>query len=150
KEGLRTLPLAEDLARNLFKALDEEQRKTAYRDKPFPEPKQNTKEPDVGEPVGLAAAKMTDAQREILSKLVEAYAKRMPDEIAAEQLKQVKAAGTEKIHFAFTGATEPGKGYTYRVQGPTFVIEFLNMQADSAGNAANHIHSCWRNLKGDF
>ena len=24
------------------------------------------------------------------------------------------------------------------------------MQADSANNPANHIHSCWRNLAGDF
>jgi hypothetical protein len=36
------------------------------------------------------------------------------------------------------------------VQGPTFVIEFLNEQRDSAGNPANHIHSAWRNVKGDF
>jgi hypothetical protein len=36
------------------------------------------------------------------------------------------------------------------VQSPTFVIEFLNEQADSAGNVANHIHSAWRHIKGDF
>ena len=35
-------------------------------------------------------------------------------------------------------------------QGPTFVVEFLNMQADSANNPANHIHSVWRKIKGDF
>ena len=40
--------------------------------------------------------------------------------------------------------------HTYRVQGPTFVIEFLNVQADSANNPANHIHSAWRSLKNDF
>jgi len=36
------------------------------------------------------------------------------------------------------------------VQGPAFVIEFLNVQADGADNPANHIHSCWRHLTGDF
>jgi len=30
------------------------------------------------------------------------------------------------------------------------VIEFLNVQADSAKNPANHIHSAWRTLGGDF
>jgi hypothetical protein len=30
------------------------------------------------------------------------------------------------------------------------VIEYLNEQRDSAGNPANHIHSAWRNIKGDF
>jgi hypothetical protein len=66
-------------------------------------------------------------------------------------LSDIKEAGTDKVHFAFHQENDkPGKPYTYRVQGPTFVIEFLNVQADSAGNPANHIHSCWRNLQGDF
>jgi hypothetical protein len=150
KKGLRTLPQAEDLARALFKSLDEDQRQQAHRKKPFPEPGQQTAKPGVGPPTGLAAEKMKDKQRETLVRLVESYAQRMPQEIATEQMKQVRAAGVEKIHFAYTGGTSPGEPYTYRVQGPTFVIEFLNTQADSAGNPANHIHSVWRNLNGDF
>jgi hypothetical protein len=35
------------------------------------------------------------------------------------------------------------------VQGPTPVVEFLNVQADSAGNPANHIYSGWRRLPTD-
>jgi hypothetical protein len=73
------------------------------------------------------------------------------DEVAKAQLDDVNAAGLDKVHFAFARDDEkPGKPYTYRVQGPTFVIEFLNVQADSANNPANHIHSAWRNLNGDF
>ena len=33
----------------------------------------------------------------------------------------------------------------YRVQGPTFLIEYNNTQ-----NNANHVHSYWRDLAGDF
>ncbi len=150
KKGYQTLPETETLARKLFKSLDEDQQKVAYRDKPFPEPKQAMVAPSVGAPVGLAASKMKDDQRALLVKLVESYAHRMPPEVAAAELKQVRQAGVEKIHFAYTGATEPSKGHTYRVQGPTFVIEFLNVQADSAGNPANHIHSAWRRIEGDF
>ena len=51
---------------------------------------------------------------------------------------------------AYAGASESGKPHTYHIQGPTFLIEFLNVQKDGAGNPANHIHSCWRNLPGDF
>jgi hypothetical protein len=40
--------------------------------------------------------------------------------------------------------------HTDRVHGPTFVIEFLNNQKDSAGNPANHSHSVWRSLAGDY
>jgi Protein of unknown function (DUF3500) len=150
RAGLRTLPEAEDLARDLFKALDADQKKAAYRDKPFPEPAQGTAAPKLGPPQGVAAATLTGPQRDILKKLVQSYAHRMPAEVAEVELKRLRDAGVDKIHFAYTGGTEPGQGHTYRIQGPTFVIEFLNMQADSAGNPANHIHSVWRRIQGDF
>src|SRR5262249_60791318 len=94
--------------------------------------------------------KMTEKQRTTLQKLIKSYAERMPPDIAEMELKQVNEAGFDKIHFAYAGGTEPGEAYTYRIQGPTFVIEFLNVQADSARNPANHIHSAWRTIKGDF
>jgi hypothetical protein len=149
-KGLVTLPEAENLALQLFNALGDEQKKVAHRAKPFPEPQQNTIAPDVGPPTGLAVAKMNDRQKGLLVSLVEHYARRMPPEVAEAELRQIRKAGVDNIHFAFSGAAEHGKGHTYRVHGPTFVIEFLNMQADSAGNPANHIHSCWRRIQGDF
>src|SRR5262249_26125912 len=106
--------------------------------------------PSVGDPQGLPAVKMTDAQRARLLKVLEAYADRMPGDIAEEEMKQVKDAGLDKVFFAYAGGTEPGQPHTYRIQGPTFVVEFLNVQADSAKNPANHIHSSWRSTKGDF
>ena len=54
------------------------------------------------------------------------------------------------MHFAWAGATKPGVGHYYRVQGPTFLIEFVNVQPDAAGNIANHIHCVWRDMRGDF
>ncbi|MCC6420976.1 MAG: DUF3500 domain-containing protein [Gemmataceae bacterium] len=150
RKGLRTLPEAEDLALQLFQSLNEEQKQAAAHAKAFPEPKQKSPTPDVGPPVGLAAAKMTPKQKQVLERLVEAYARRMPQEIGQAELKGVRDAGIDKIHFAFSGGAERGQSHTYRVQGPTFVIEFLNNQRDGAGNPANHIHSCWRRIKGDF
>ena len=43
------------------------------------------------------------------------------------------------------GLSELHEPHHYRVQGPTFVIEYNNTQ-----NSANHVHSMWRNLTGDF
>jgi hypothetical protein len=151
RKGLETLPAAENLALKLFNLLDKDQKKLAHRGKdPFPEPQQGKPAPDVGPPVGLPASKMTKEQRETLMKLVEAYARRMPAEVADEELGGVRKGGVDNVHFAFSGQAERGKKHTYRVQGPTFVIEFLNEQGDSAGNPANHIHSAWRRLEGDF
>jgi len=74
----------------------------------------------------------------------------MPPNVGAAELKAAKDAGVEKIHFAYGGDAEPGKGYTYQVHGPTFVAQFLNVQPDGSGNPNNHIHSVWRNRIGDF
>ena len=84
------------------------------------------------------------------AELLRAYADRMPADIAENELARVKEAGIDKVHFAFAGGLDQGQAHTYRIQGPTFVIEFLNVQADSAKNPANHIHSSWRSLKNDF
>jgi len=151
RKGSKTLPEAEVLAKDLFNALDDDQKKVALQDKQFPEIEQGKAKPNVGPAKGLPASKMNKKQKAILLKLVASYADRMPDELAQFEMDRVEKAGTDKIHFAFARETEKrGKPYTYRVQGPTFVIEFLNVQPDSAGNPANHIHSAWRNLQGDF
>ena len=150
KKGVRPLEPSEQLAVELFKALDDDQKKVAFREEPFPEPEQKSVKPKVGEPVGLVASKMTPAQKDTLTRLLKSYTDRMPPDVGARELKQAKES-LEQVHFAFTGGDKKTKaGHTYRVQGPTFVIEFLNIQADSAGNPANHIHSVWRALGGDF
>jgi hypothetical protein len=150
KKGQRTLPEAEDFARDLFKSLDEVQKKVAYQEKQFGEIEEGKAKPNVGEAKGLPAEKMTETQRKTLQRLLQSYAERMPPEVAVVELKQVEDAGLEKVHFAYAGGVEEGEKHTYRIQGPTFVVEFLNVQEDSAKNPANHIHSSWRNIKGDF
>jgi hypothetical protein len=76
----------------------------------------------------------------------------MPEEVATERLSLIQAAegGWNDIHFAWAGAVEPGVGHYYRIEGATFVIEFVNVQPDAEGNMANHIHCVWRDKTGDF
>lgn len=151
KKGTQVLEGSEKLARELYQSLDAEQKKGATQEKQFAEIEQAKTKPNVGAPVGLPATKMTADQKAILKKLVVDYAQRLPEEISTVELNRVKEAGFDNIRFAVAGEIDKaGKPYTYRVQGPTFVIEFLNVQADSGGNPANHIHSSWRNLEGDF
>jgi hypothetical protein len=149
-KGKEALPEAEHPFRALVKLLDDDQRKVAEQKKQFPEIEEGKAKPGVGAAVGLAAAKMTAAQKAALEKLIHGYAERMRPDVAEVELAELKKAGLDQIHFAYHGDGTPGKPHTYRVQGPTFVIEFLNEQRDSAGNPANHIHSSWRNIRGDF
>ena len=53
------------------------------------------------------------------------------------------AAKTSK--FTWAGPADRSQPHAYRIQGPTFLIEFNNTQ-----NNANHVHSVWRNMLGDF
>ncbi|MBI3412330.1 MAG: DUF3500 domain-containing protein [Planctomycetes bacterium] len=149
-KGKRILAAAEDFANELFDSLSADQKALAAHAKPFPEPKQGKPTPEVGEAVGLPAATMTPAQKKSLTQLLRHYIERNPKDVADVEWKLVQDAGFDKVHFAYNGSTKPGEPRTYRVQGPTFVIEFLNSQYDSAGNPANHIHSAWRRIKGDF
>jgi hypothetical protein len=96
-------------------------------------------------PVGISAAELTPAQRDLLMKLVDVYAGYMTADTATDRLQKIRAAGVEKITFAWAGEAERGKRHYYRVQGPTFLIEYDNTQND-----ANHIHSIWRDFEGDF
>ena len=96
-------------------------------------------------PVGLPMSQMTPPQRDMLMKLIDSYASIMPPDIAAERMPRIKAAGIDKIMFAWSGAIEKGQQYQYQVQGPTFLIEHNNTQ-----NNGNHIHAVWRDFNGDF
>ncbi|MFM7151222.1 MAG: DUF3500 domain-containing protein [Gemmataceae bacterium] len=151
KKGLVPLPETIKPYRDLVDSLGDDQRKLARQAKLFPEIEEGKQRTSVGEPVGIPAAKLADEQKKVLWKLIEGYAQRMPSEVAMYELDEIRKADMDTVHFAYAqDESRPGKPYSYRVQGPTFVIEFLNEQGDSAGNPANHIHSSWRNRKGDF
>jgi hypothetical protein len=150
--GTRTLAEEEQLAFELLDSLDASQRTMAvvadtapkdYRDPGSPRPPRGVAE-------GLAANKMTEEQQQLLHKLLVAYASHLDDELAAARINEIELRGFGQVHFAWYGSEKPGVGHAYRVQGPTFVLELVNVQSDPAGTPANHIHSVWRRLKGDF
>ena len=150
--GTRTLAKEEQLAFDLVNGLDQAQKGEAIVAVQAPDDYRSPGQPQPphASPVGLAAAEMNDAQKKTLLLLLEAYNSHLQPSIAQDRLAAIKAAGLDRVYFAWAGATTPGVGHYYRVQGPTFVLELVNIQSDPAGNPANHIHSVWRSLQGDF
>jgi len=153
KKGTRILGKEEELAFTLVNSLNEEQAQVAVIDATAPKEIRGAGEPQPPQdtPVGLAADKLSEEQQKTLHGLIGEYLAAMPKEVSTKRLAEIEAAGgLPKIFFAWAGAKKPGVGHYYRVQGPTFLIEFVNTQPDAAGNPANHIHCVWRDVRGDF
>jgi hypothetical protein len=147
KKGLRILGAQEDSARALLMALDDSQRGKALVAAAAPNDisTMNTLDIKPLSPAGITADALSPAQRQMLMAIVDAYASAMAADVAAERLDKIRKAGVEKISFAWAGEAERGRRHYYRVQGPTFLIEYDNTQ-----NNANHVHSVWRDFEGDF
>jgi hypothetical protein len=98
------------------------------------------------EPKGIPASALTEAQREILRRLVLSYADRVPEEVADDERRfYLDPANLDAVHFAWAGGSERGQRHYYRVQGPRVLIEYDNTQ-----RAGNHCHAVWRDPVADF
>ena len=147
KKGMRPLARQEDAGRALLSSLDVSQRDVAIFDDVAPTNILAAMEPMVGPLAsqGIRASQLNAVQRALLMDIVEAYTSVMADEIAALRWEGLRAAGTDDISFAWAGGTSRGEVSYFRVQGPTFLIEYDNTQRDP-----NHVHSGWRDFDGDF
>ena len=147
REGLRVLGEDEDLGRQIVKSLDEGQKKIAIIDAKAPADVLFVpgKRPGPLEPAGIGWGALKPEQQALVWQLVELYATRLRPELAKADLARIEAAGKEKLTFAWAGGLEPGHGHYYRVQGPTFTLEYDNTQ-----NGANHPHSVWHDHANNF
>ena len=94
---------------------------------------------------GLSAADMDAAQRTALMGLVRLYVERVAPAVAQPALLALGTAGLSAVSFAWAGGLEPGTGHYYAVSGPTFLLEYDNVQ-----DCANHAHTVWRDLRRDW
>jgi hypothetical protein len=147
KKGFRVLDREQDAGRAMMMALDDGQKKTALIAEVAPTEILTKTEVITNplSPLGIPASALTPKQRELLMQLIDVYTSQMTADIASERQAEIKKGGLDKIAFAWAGPVEPGQKHYYRVQGPTFMIEFDNTQNDG-----NHIHSVWRDFESDF
>jgi hypothetical protein len=145
--GLRVLASEEDLARGLLKSLPSTQQQKAIlaAEAPADIITGNAPRVQMDAPEGLAHAEIAEAQQRLMEDLVVEYTSRMPWDVAEAQLHRIDREGWGHLHFAWAGSPEPGRPHYYRLHGPSFLVEYDNTQ-----NQANHIHTVWRDLRGDW
>lgn len=147
-KGVRALAAEEDLARALVKSLKDEQKSEGILSPTAPADilsKNNQRQKAIDHDKGLLYTKMSKEQQGMLLAVIEEYASTQPRPVAQQRLQRLRAAGLEQVRFAWMGGLDRGQPHYYRIQGPTFLIEYDNTQ-----NNANHAHSVWRDFNGDW
>lgn len=97
------------------------------------------------EPTGHLFADMSDKQQKLVEEIIQTYLTTQSEHVANPSLERIYEAGLEQIRFAWAGSTEHRNPQYYRLQGPTFLLEF-----DNSRNGGTHIHSVWRDFERDF
>lgn len=146
-KGLRILQPEEDLARKLFLSLEPRQIDMAliYPTAPLDLITRASKRVEISSRVGVPAQLMSADQRKLLISLLKVYTGRVPEDVARIAFKRLENDGINEITFAWAGSEHHGQGHYYRIHGPRFFVEYDNTQ-----DMANHIHSVWRDIDGDF
>lgn len=98
---------------------------------------------------GLKLADMNADQRKLFLDLIQTYLTNYRITLAKQQMDRLAKSGLDDLRFAWAGDLTPelgeGKGWYYRIHGPTILIEYDNTQTN-----ANHVHTVVRDLTNDF
>jgi len=146
-KGLRPLGTQEDLARQLMASLSEADRQAAtIAERAFGDIVAGPgRESELGQPRGLLLSVMDGTARNLVEALINRFIGTLAPDLMAAQKRRVMEQELGRFRFAWAGSLVPGQGHYFRVHGPITLIEHDNTQ-----NSANHIHSVWRDLAGDF
>lgn len=145
--GFRAMPREEDAAREIVLSLDAAKRsQVIFQEHSLTRHEtqnQATVAPlaEVGLPLGEFAAE----QQALVDEIVRSYLNTLPSEIGDPIYTRLQEADVANIRFGWAGSLEPRQPHYYRLQGPTFLLEF-----DNSRNRGTHIHSVWRDFRQDF
>lgn len=148
-KGTRALSAEHDQSWAFLKMLSEREIKLAVApgDAPAEIITGNIRKAAALDPIGITYAQMSPAVQKAFLALIELHASSQQPALATARMSRIRAAGLDTLRFGWIGATTlaPGAKHYYRIQGPTFLIEYDNTQND-----ANHQHIVWRDFNGDF
>jgi hypothetical protein len=146
-KGYRTMPREEDAAREIVLLLDGRLRRRAVLSSESLTDHVTGNSVRVAplERAGVLTADLpTPAQRRVLE-IVHTYLANHPPAMARQTFTRIERDGVARTRFAWAGSTRRGQPHYYRLQGPTFLLEF-----DNSRNSGTHIHSVWRDFERDF
>jgi len=146
-KGHRTMPREEDAAREIVLSLDGRlRRRVVFSGESLTDHvTQNAARVRPVERVGVLTSELPSAAQRRVLELVRTYLANHPSATGRDAFERIQRAGIGRMRFGWAGTTRPGQPHYYRLQGPTFLLEF-----DNSRNSGTHIHSVWRDFERDF
>jgi hypothetical protein len=136
------------LGLKLYKSLNDAQKKSALIEKK----RANLiaaagKDGFVPEFVGVSCKNFNESQRKALLDVIQAYVGDLPDSYHKYRIEELTSE-VDKMSFSWWGPVEEGGDFSYRIQGPSIIIEYAGQ--DLGGDPHNHLHSMYRDPTNEY
>ncbi len=148
--GKKIVPMEKEAPTGLalFEALDASQKKQAtIRPKRANLVAAAGKDGFVPDPLGLPCKNLKDKQRAILMNVLKSYVGDLPGAHAKYRMEELQAE-IDQMNFAWWGPGEKGGDFSYRIQGPSVIVEYAGQ--DLGGDPHNHLHSMYRDPTNEY
>ena len=97
---------------------------------------------------GIKGIDLDENQKATLKGIIREYVFNFEYEKATIEYNKILKAGIDNIYFGWIGGQEEKIAHYFVINGPTFLIEFDNNGGPR--NAANHIHTIWREKGNEY
>ena len=97
--------------------------------------------------IGVSCKNFSKRQRKALLDVIQAYVGDLPAPYNKHRIDKLSTE-IDKMSFAWWGPTLEKGDFSYRIQGPTIIIEYAGQ--DLGGDPHNHLHSMYRDPTNEY
>lgn len=101
----------------------------------------------VPKPTGVSCAAFNVDQKNLLMSLIGQWVNDLPPTQAEERIQQLRNE-IDHMHFSWQGPTDAVSDVSYRIQGPSLIIEYACQ--DIGGNPLDHLHTMYRDPTNEY
>jgi hypothetical protein len=101
----------------------------------------------VPDQIGVSCKGFNEAQRKALFDVIKVYIGDLPQPFLKNRIEELTAE-IDKMSFAWWGPAKEKGDFSYRLQGPSLIIEYAGQ--DLGGDPHDHLHSMYRDPTNEY
>ena len=101
----------------------------------------------VPDQIGISCKGFNEAQRKALFDVIKVYIGDLPQPFLKNRIEELTAE-IDKMSFAWWGPSKEKGDFSYRLQGPSLIIEYAGQ--DLGGDPPDHLHSMYRDPTNEY